>query len=73
MYLGLFLLILAEALFFQSPAMLVYLAALILFFHAFVIFYEEPKLTRTFGHAYRQYREHVRRWLPSLKTDKSRR
>jgi protein-S-isoprenylcysteine O-methyltransferase Ste14 len=71
MYLGLFGVILAEVLFFRSPALFLYWLSLVLFFNAFVIFYEEPKLIRTFGDSYRNYCKHVNRWMPSIHTRKN--
>jgi len=32
--------------------------------HLFVVLYEEPTLTRTFGDSYARYRSTVHRWLP---------
>ena len=64
MYLGIVLIVIGEACFFHSPPLL-FLALLIwLMFHGFVLFYEEPTLTKTFGDSYRQYRVQVSRWLP---------
>jgi protein-S-isoprenylcysteine O-methyltransferase Ste14 len=34
--------------------------------HLFVLFYEEPTLTRKFGSSYQEYRGAVRRWIPRL-------
>jgi protein-S-isoprenylcysteine O-methyltransferase Ste14 len=39
---------------------------LFLLVHLFVLFYEEPTLTRKFGSPYREYRRTVRRWIPRL-------
>lgn len=33
----------------------------------YFILYEEPDLERKFGDEYREYRKHVRRWIPALK------
>jgi protein-S-isoprenylcysteine O-methyltransferase Ste14 len=64
MYVGIFLVLLAEVLFFGSGALAIYLGAWFLLVNLFVIFYEEPVLQRTFGHPYAQYRRAVRRWVP---------
>jgi protein-S-isoprenylcysteine O-methyltransferase Ste14 len=64
MYRGLFLVIFAEALFFSSVLLVVYLLMLIAFFHAFVRFYEEPRLARKYGRSYTQYCSRVNRWIP---------
>lgn len=63
MYLGLTLIGLALALAFTSvaAALLTLLAALVV--DRTVIAREEAYLERRFGAAYREYREHVRRWL----------
>jgi len=63
MYVGVLSMILAEALFFASPWLLAYAAALFSVFHAFVVFYEEPTLRRLFGQAYSDYTTRVPRWL----------
>jgi protein-S-isoprenylcysteine O-methyltransferase Ste14 len=36
------------------------------FFHVFVVVYEEPTLTQTFGIEYEAYRADVPRWIPRL-------
>ncbi|HEX5761394.1 MAG TPA: isoprenylcysteine carboxylmethyltransferase family protein [Thermoanaerobaculia bacterium] len=64
MYLGVLLILLGEALFFQSRALLVYAAACGLLYHLIVLLYEEPALTRSFGDSYARYRRSVGRWLP---------
>lgn len=64
MYLGLFLLMLGEAVALRSLAMAV--AALLVagLAHAFVVGYEEPALERRFGGDYVAYTSRVLRWLP---------
>jgi len=66
MYLGVGSIVLAEAILFGSASLLVYLAALAVAWHLFVILWEEPSLERTFGDEYRAYRARVRRWLPRM-------
>jgi protein-S-isoprenylcysteine O-methyltransferase Ste14 len=44
--------------------LLVYLFALAVGVHLFVIGYEEPTLRRTFGDIYVQYLRTVPRWIP---------
>jgi protein-S-isoprenylcysteine O-methyltransferase Ste14 len=64
MYLGIVLILIGEACFFHSPALL-FIALFIWFlFHGFVLFYEEPTLIKKFGESYRQYCIQVSRWLP---------
>lgn len=64
MYVGVLLVLLAEALFFRSAWFLIYAMAWLLLVHLFVVLHEEPYLTRRFGASYRQYRSAVRRWIP---------
>jgi protein-S-isoprenylcysteine O-methyltransferase Ste14 len=64
MYLGVVVLAAAEALFYRSWALAVYAAILLLVFHLFVVFYEEPALRRRFGKSYVDYVEGVPRWMP---------
>jgi len=52
---------------FGSPQLLVYGLLVGLAFHVFVLGYEEPTLTRTFGSEYRNLRENVPRWIPRWK------
>jgi protein-S-isoprenylcysteine O-methyltransferase Ste14 len=64
MYIGATIALAGAALFYRSPALLVYSAAFILTCHLFVLVYEEPTLRRTFGPDYAAYCAHVRRWWP---------
>ena len=50
----------------QSRSVALELAYVLLGMELFVRFYEEPKLSRTFGDEYTTYRSHVWRWLPRL-------
>ena len=64
MYLGGSVALTGAALFYRSPALL---AFAVLFFggaHVFVVTYEEPRLERSFGDAYREYVERTDRWIP---------
>jgi len=72
MYVAVLAVILGEALFFHSSALLIYAALLIALFHLFIISYEEPTLERMFGLAYTQYREAVPRWFPFWPTRETR-
>ena len=67
MYVGIALLLLGEALFFRSRALLFYAGAVFLFFHLFVVFYEEPALRRQFGAEYEAYCSNVPRWIPRIR------
>jgi protein-S-isoprenylcysteine O-methyltransferase Ste14 len=67
MYVGVVTMIVAQALWFGSTAVLIYAAVIALAFHARVVFFEEPRLTKLFGTAYADYRAYVPRWLPHPK------
>jgi len=64
MYVGAGLALAGAAMFYGSLPLLGYTGLFLLVTHAFVVFYEEPTLTRLFGQQYRDYRTRVRRWLP---------
>jgi len=64
MYIGVAAVIFGQALLFSSVRLLEYGLAVWLAFDVFVRLYEEPKLARTFGGEYREFREHVPRWIP---------
>lgn len=63
MYVGVLLAIFGQALWFGSAATLCYALAVVLFFHLFVIIYEEPTLRRKFGGSYEAYCKTVPRCL----------
>ena len=64
MYLGVLSVILGWAALFAGSALLAYLAVVGLCFHLFVVYYEEPRLRRSFGAEYATYCSRVPRWLP---------
>jgi protein-S-isoprenylcysteine O-methyltransferase Ste14 len=66
MYLAIFLMIGGEALLFHSLWLVGYLLFLIIGVHLFVVFIEEPHLTRKYGESYQGYLHTVPRWLPRL-------
>lgn len=66
MYIGVVLVIVGEATLFRSLHVLEYAALMLLMFHCFVIFYEEPTLRRQFGESYEEYWRRVPRWIPRL-------
>jgi protein-S-isoprenylcysteine O-methyltransferase Ste14 len=66
MYAGAATAMAGASLFYGSLALLAYIAAFLLAFHLFVVFYEEPTLRRRFGADYEGYCSHVRRWWPHL-------
>jgi protein-S-isoprenylcysteine O-methyltransferase Ste14 len=70
MMLGGFLMIVGEAIFFASLPILVYLIALILTGHFYIVGHEEKELARRFGDPYLAYRRHVPRWRPRFRWPK---
>ena len=62
MYSSVVIVLLSEALLFGSPSLLVYAAMVLLGFHLFVIFYEEPRLRSQFGRSYEEYCKTISRW-----------
>lgn len=64
MYIGAALALAGAALFYRSVFLLGYDCIFLLAFSAFVLFYEEPALRRTFGADYDAYCRSVPRWLP---------
>jgi protein-S-isoprenylcysteine O-methyltransferase Ste14 len=66
MYLGGGAILAGEALVFAAWILVAYMAVVLVFFHLLTVLYEEPVLLRTFGEAYREYREVVPRWIPKL-------
>jgi protein-S-isoprenylcysteine O-methyltransferase Ste14 len=65
-YAGAVLVLLGEALAWQSLALLGYAAGMWLVWHLLVVAYEEPTLRRRFSASYQQYQAQVPRWLPHL-------
>jgi protein-S-isoprenylcysteine O-methyltransferase Ste14 len=63
MYVGVSSIVLGEALFFKSIAILVYALILLLLFHLRVTLYEEPALKRLFGKSFDDYCRRVPRWI----------
>jgi protein-S-isoprenylcysteine O-methyltransferase Ste14 len=66
MYIGVFSVIVGQALALGSTLLLEYAAFVGLCFFAFVVLYEEPSLQRRFGPSYDSYRANVPRWWPRL-------
>jgi protein-S-isoprenylcysteine O-methyltransferase Ste14/8-oxo-dGTP pyrophosphatase MutT (NUDIX family) len=65
MYVAVITILLGEALFYGSVALLAWTVVVWVLLNFFVVLYEEPTLTRRFGPAYEAYLEHVPRWIPS--------
>lgn len=66
MYVAVVSLIFGQGLFFGSPGVLIWGVVVWLTVHLFVLAYEEPTLSSTYGDQYDVYRKHVRRWIPRL-------
>jgi protein-S-isoprenylcysteine O-methyltransferase Ste14 len=66
MYIGGLILLIGFGLYERSISILFLALLLFLLVHLFVLFYEEPTLTRKFGSSYQEYRRAVRRWIPRL-------
>lgn len=63
-YVSALLIVGGEAWLFLSPALLLYVGALAIAFHALVTGYEEPRLRAHFSEAYETYTRAVPRWFP---------
>lgn len=66
MYVCVVLVLLGEAIFFQSQAILIEAGVFFLCTHLFVTLYEEPALRKQFGASYEDYVQKVGRWIPRL-------
>jgi protein-S-isoprenylcysteine O-methyltransferase Ste14 len=64
MYVAITVILVGEAMFFWSAALLLLALATSLVFHLFVVLYEEPGLRTRFGAPYEEYTRRVRRWIP---------
>jgi protein-S-isoprenylcysteine O-methyltransferase Ste14 len=64
MYVAVLAIVFGQALLFGSSGIALYGAAMWLLFHLFIVLYEEPKLTRTFGGPYLEFQRRVPRWIP---------
>jgi protein-S-isoprenylcysteine O-methyltransferase Ste14 len=69
MYIGGLILLLGTGLYLGSVAILLLALLLSCLVHLFVLFYEEPTLTRQFGRSYEEYLRSVRRWIPRLPSE----
>jgi protein-S-isoprenylcysteine O-methyltransferase Ste14 len=70
MYLGATLTLIGQAILLESPTVLSLAAAVWLFFHLLLVYYEEPQLQKRFGNAYQEYAATVPRWLLKTKRKK---
>jgi len=69
MYVGVAAMIAAQAGYYRSGSLAIYLLVVLLAFHTFVRLYEEPTLHRLFGGAYEAYCRTVPRWLVRLRQE----
>lgn len=67
MYIAMLLVLLGEAIFFDSRSLLYYVGGFAVFVFTFVLCFEEPRLKRKFGRDYRHYCQSTSRWLPFVK------
>ena len=65
-YIALVAVILGQGVLMGDWRLIVYGAALWLFFHVYVVAVEEPTLEQTFGSEYEAFRAAVPRWIPRL-------
>lgn len=70
-YIAALFVIVGEAWLFRSPALFAYAGAAAIFFHLFVIGYEERTLRRKFKDTYAEYRRTVHRWIPRPPRERS--
>lgn len=63
MYVGVILLLIGEAVFWQSLILTGYTALIFIGFNLFILLHEEPRLKRDFKDEYTRYCQKVKRWL----------
>jgi protein-S-isoprenylcysteine O-methyltransferase Ste14 len=63
MYWGVMMILIGEALFFESGGLWIYLLFIFIAFTVFILLVEEPRLKKDFGEHYEEYRKKVRRWI----------
>jgi protein-S-isoprenylcysteine O-methyltransferase Ste14 len=66
MYFGVITVVIGEALWLGQASLLLYAAAAWLFFHLFVVGYEEPTLREQFPADFERFERAVPRWIPRL-------
>ena len=68
MYVGALLIVLAEAVYFGSPWLVLYAVGLWAALHTALVVFEEPQLKKRFGADYEQYLKAVPRWIPKMRS-----
>ena len=63
MYVGVTMILLGEAIFFQSKYLWIYSLFVFVAFNIFILLSEEPRLRKDFGEEYYLYCKKVRRWI----------
>lgn len=63
MYIGVMLMLIGEAIFFNSGGLWIYTSIVFIAFNLFIVLHEEPRLKEDFGTEYQQYSKAVRRWV----------
>jgi protein-S-isoprenylcysteine O-methyltransferase Ste14 len=63
MYIGVIMILIGEAVFYQSVNLWIYLLVVFVAFNIFILLHEEPRLRRDFGEDYNRYCQKVRRWI----------
>lgn len=63
MYVGVTMILVGEAIFFQSNYLWTYLTFVSVAFNIFILLNEEPRLRKDFGDEYHRYCQKVRRWI----------
>lgn len=63
MYVGVMMILLGECLFTLNLNLLLYSILIFTAFNLFIIYWEEPRLTKDFGEEYITYQKQVRRWI----------
>jgi protein-S-isoprenylcysteine O-methyltransferase Ste14 len=64
MYVGVLTVLFSESIVFRSRRILTYAIVVFVFFHLFVMLYEEQALKSEFGASYEEYLKTVPRWIP---------
>jgi protein-S-isoprenylcysteine O-methyltransferase Ste14 len=65
-YVAVVAIVLGQSLILGSGVLLRYAGVLLVFFHLWVVLYEEQELSARFGQSYAEYRNSVRRWWPRV-------